>query len=307
MKTFLVFVLSLFIASCSLQQPNSLTTTATASPPLIALPTKVMASATSSPTSVPSSTQTLTPMPTWTSLPTINPKIGKETLYTWLEGSDNCRLPCWAGIVPGKSRWEEAQQLLQPMNSFSEMDISVGQDCTFSKCNEIAWSLPSDLNTHGYVYSKLEENKIHLVLLQVVDPNLVKALNLRSILKQYGKPAIILFSAEPDLPGDLFLELILVYPDNQFIIKYSKYAKLSNSQVVSCGQDSVIQLIILDNKEPLMSVDKIARTVETEHLHIDSWRKPVEVATGLTINEFYETFSKANAPCITTPIKVWQP
>jgi hypothetical protein len=130
---------------------------------------------------------------------------------------------------------------------------------------------------------------------------------LQSILKQYGKPAIILFSTEPDLPGDLFLEMILVYPDNQFIIKYSKYAKLSDGHVLSCGQDSAIELIILDNNEQLLSVDKIADAVETEHLHVDTWRKPVEVATGLNIDQFYETFRKANAPCVTTPINVWRP
>jgi hypothetical protein len=193
------------------------------------------------------------------------------------------------------------------MNSFSMMDVYIEEDCTFGRCNEITWALPSDLNTHGYVYSKLEENLIHTVLLQVVDPALVKALKLPNILKQYGKPAIVLFSTEPDLPGDVFLELIMVYPENQFIIKYSKYAELKNNQVVSCGQDSHVSLTILDNKDQLMSIDAIANSVETNDLHVDVWHKSPEEAIGMNIDKFYETFRNPDAPCITTPVSVWQP
>jgi len=252
-------------------------------------------------------TQTLTLVPTWTFLPTLDSETGKEALYAWLEGSDNCRFPCWAGITPKNTTWEKAIHILQPLEGMTIFETRLNRPCIFGQCNYITWALSSDLNTFGNVYSKIEENTIHLVQLQIVDPYLLNAVGLQTIFNQYGKPSILLFSTEPDLPGDLFLELILVYPDQQFIIKFSKYAKLSDNQVTSCGQDSAIELIILDNKEQLLSMDTIANAEETKHLHVDSWHKPVEVATGITIDEFYETFRKANAPCVTTPTSVWRP
>jgi hypothetical protein len=258
----------------------------------------------------PTSTSTLTPLPTWTALPTLDPKKGLQTYYIWLAGNDNCRLPCWAGIIPGQTEWQEAKQILQPLTGATELEISLDGPCTFGKCNEVSWAFPFDLNNLGKVYSKVEDGKIHFMQFQVTDfteAYLIKSLSLQRVLTLYGKPSILLFSTEPDLPGDLFLELILVYPDSQFLIRYSKHAKLSNNNVVSCGQDSVIELNILDNKEQLMSVETIANAVETNHLHVDVWHKSVEEAAGMTIDKFYETFRKTNAPCITTPIKVWMP
>jgi len=185
------------------------------------------------------------------------------------------------------------------------LEVRLDKPCIFGNCNYVTWAFLSDLNTFGNVYTKLDGNKVHLIQLQIVDSNLVKALNLQDILNQYGKPTFLLFSTEPDLPGDIFLELTFVYPEKQFLIRYSKYATLSNDQVISCGKDSYIELIILDNSEQLMSLTTIANAVETKDLHVDVWHKTVEEAMGITIDKFYQIYSKTNAPCISTPTKVW--
>jgi hypothetical protein len=77
--------------------------------------------------------------------------------------------------------------------------------------------------------------------------------------------------------------------------------------VTSCGKDSYIELIVLDNKEQLVSLNFIANSAETKDLHVDVWHKPIEEAMGMTIDQFYETYSKTNAPCISTPTKIWIP
>ena len=317
MKRILVPWLLLILAGCS--SMYTISPTAPSVSTMEKSPTKTLVvSPTSTPTLAPTLTLTLAPtstytpthLPTWTALPTLEAEKGLQTYYTWLAGNDNCRLPCWAGITPGQTEWQEAKQILQTLAGMTELEVRLDRPCTFGSCNYITWAFPFDLNNLGDVYSRVEDNKIQSMRFQVTDfteTYLIKSLNLQRVLTLYGKPSILLFSTEPDLPGDLFLELILAYPDNQFVLRYSKHAKLSNNDVVSCGQDSVIELNILDNREQLLSVEAIANASDTKHLHVDVWHKSVEEAAGMTIDKFYETYKKANAPCITTPIKVWTP
>ena len=221
MKNILVFFLLLSLVGCSSKQTTSPTATLSSQPTFEKPPTKPLPSPTLTLTPTPTPTYTLTPSPTWTPLPTIVSDTGLQIYFTWLEGNDACRLPCWAGITPKNTSWNEAEHILQPLTGIAELETRLDRPCIFGTCGYVTWALLSDLNTYGNVYSKEDANTIHLIQLQIVDPYLVKALNLQSILNTYGKPAILLFSTEPDLPGDLFLELILVYPDSQFIIKYS--------------------------------------------------------------------------------------
>ncbi len=317
MKRILVPWLLLILAGCS--SMYTISPTAPSVSTVEKLPTKTfVVFPTLAPTLVP--TLTLTPIPistttpisppTWTALPTLEAEKGLQTYYIWLAGNDNCRLPCWAGIIPGQTEWTEAKQILQTLAGMTELDVRLDRPCTFGNCNYITWAFPFDLNNLGEIYSRVDDGKIRSMRFQVTDfteTYLIKSLNLQRVLTLYGKPSILLFSTEPDLPGDLFLKLILAYPDNQFVLRYSKHAKISNNNVVSCGQDSVIELNIFDNREQLMSVEAIAHASDTQHLHVDTWHKPVEEALGMTIDEFYEIYRKENAPCITTPVKVWMP
>ena len=264
------------------------------------------------PTNTASPTTTFTLPPTWTPLPTFSPSEGTKILHTWLQGTDDCLLPCWAEITPGQTSWEGARQLLEPMSGFSTVNITEDTVCGFGKCNGIGWSLFPQTSADGGFYSKLPENTIHLMIINIQDAglqktNLLETANLEMILSLYGVPSMLLVFTEPDLPGQIFLELTLVYPERQFIIRYSRYAKLDNENVVSCGPDSYMKLIVLDNPEQLMSLSSLANAAETKDLHFDTWHKSLEEATGMTTNEFYEIFKEANAPCITTPISVWQP
>jgi hypothetical protein len=249
----------------------------------------------------------VTASPVWTALPTISTTAGLQALYSWLEGKDECLLPCWAGITPGQTPWDEAKYLIEPITGFTKLSFFQNESCDFGECSEISWSLPSPGDGHGYIYSKLPENTIHAIIVEITDPRLVEGLSLQNVFSKYGKPSLLLLSTEPDQPGQKFLELILVYPERQFLIKYSKYADLKDNNIESCGTDSYIKLVVLDNPDQLMSLEAIANSVETKDFHVDIWHKSVEEATSMTIDSFYDTFREANAPCISTPINVWQP
>lgn len=305
MKKFRVVFLFIFLVGCSSNQVISLTAT----PNIVLTPTPFSTQTVIPPTQTLTPTSTFTPtltsLPTLTPLPTIETDKGFQTLYEWLEGTEDCRLPCWAGITPGETTWEYAKQLIETTNGFLDLRTFLDEICTFGKCNELAWSL--HLDPHGFVYSTFPENEIHTLVVEISTSDFSKSLGLQKILNDYGKPAILLFSTEPDLPNYASLELILVYPERQFIIQYNKYAKITEEKVESCGIDNHIKLVVVDNQEQLESLDAIAQAVETKDFYVDVWHKSVEEAMGITIEEFYETYRKADAPCISTPTKIWIP
>jgi hypothetical protein len=306
-KRLQIIFLLVALLGCSSNQNISQTTIPNILSTSSLLPTQTHISPTHTlfPTSI--SSPTLIPLPTWTPLPTIEPNKGLQTLYEWLEGKDDCRLPCWAGMTPGKTYWEDAKQLLESTSGFLHLRTYLDESCTFGKCNEITWSLDPMIDPRGYVYSILPENTIHAIIWETADPRFLSAFSLPKVLSNYGKPSILLFSTEPDLPGYNALELILVYPERQFLVRYSKFAEITSEKVESCGQDNVVELVILDNREQLTSLDMIAQAAETRDFNVNVWHKSVEEATGMTIDEFHEIYSKTNAPCISTPVDIWTP
>ncbi|HSM72113.1 MAG TPA: hypothetical protein VK851_11275, partial [Anaerolineales bacterium] len=206
---------------------------------------------------------------------------------------------------PGITSWEEAKHILNPLQQTIKLKPESNVDCVYGKCSFISWSrLP---NERGVLSSLYPENIIDYIMLETIEPGHLTLISLQNILAIYGKPTILLISTDPDQPGQKFLELILVYPEKQFLIKYSKYAEINESNIESCGRDSYIKLVILGNSEQLRSLDAIANAVETKDFHVDIWHKTVEEAIGISIETFYKTYKIENAPCISTPINIWQP
>lgn len=301
-----IFLLLLFLASCiskpvAMVEPTAiLMPSSTSTAAFVPVPTK---------TSTPIPTVTSTLAPTWTPLPTLLPETGSKILFGWLEGTNGCRFPCWAGVTPGETTWQEAKQLIEPISGFAKLNIYSNPTCAFDNCNGMELIPPSPINAQIYIGSQSLENKIHLIQMEIGDIYLVKALELRTVLNVYGKPAILKFYADPDQPGEYKdLQLTMVYPEHQFIIKYANNARLVGKNLVSCDSDSVINLLILDNKKQLMSESAIENSVETKNFPVTRvWLKSAEESIGMTTDEFYETFKKPDAPCITTPVEIWMP
>jgi hypothetical protein len=306
MKKLQVLLLLFILVSCSSNQPIS--PTSEGPPTFKASPTRTPLPPTQTPE--PTSTSVPTRTPVWTPLPTFPPKEGMETLESWIQGTFDCLLPCWGGIIPGKTHWQKTIQVLGQLSGVARVNISDNIICDFGKCNGVAWSLYPETLAEGVFYTESPPDLVHLIHIKLQNAGTQKTyllghIGLLEILSSYGTPAMILFFSQPSLPAEKFIELTLVYPEKQFIIKYLKKAELSEGNVVSCGQDTNIELIILDNPEQLASLYAIATAPETKELHVDAGRKSVEEATGMTIDAFYQTFTQRNAPCVSTPIKIW--
>lgn len=312
MKKIQLILLILLLTGCSSNQPVSAPTSSDIRPTSGPSPTETIPPAqTLTPTSAP--LPVFTSAPLWTPLPTFSSTGGEETLRIWIQGTSECLLPCWGGIIPGKTNWEEARQIVQQLSGFSTVNTSENMSCDFGGCNGIAWSLYPNTVAEGAFYTKFPENVVHLIKINIQNEgraqkiNLLRNIGLQEVFLWYGLPPIFLLTVETDLAEDRFMELILVYPERQSIIKYIKKTELVDDKVTNCGQDHQIELIILDNKEQLMSMEAIASSVETKDLHIDNRYKTVEEATGITPNTLYDEISAASDFCISTPANMWAP
>lgn len=312
MKRVQFILLILLLAGCSSNQPVSLPTGSEIQPTSSPLATETLPAAqTLTPTSTPLPAFTSTPL--WTPLPTFSSTAAEETLKTWVQGTFECLLPCWGGITPGQTSWNQARQIVEQLSGFSRVNISENFSCEFGGCSGIAWSLYPNTVAEGAFYTKFPENVVHLIHINIQNEgnaqkiNLVRNIGLQEVFRWYGLPPIFLLNVEADQAEDRFMELILVYPERQSIIKYVKQAELADDKVVNCGQDHQIEMFILDNKEQLASLNAITNAVETKDLHIDDRYKTIEEATGMTPNSFYEAVSAFRDFCISTPVGMWTP
>ncbi|HKY52965.1 MAG TPA: hypothetical protein VJM08_01615 [Anaerolineales bacterium] len=312
MKKIQAVLLIFLLAGCSSNQPAA-PTIPSIPPAASPLPTETILPATQSLTLTPTSVPAFTSPPLFTPLPTLSSMEAEEKLRLWIAGALDCLLPCWGGITPGVTTWAEARQVIEQLSGFATVNVSENLNCEFGACNGIAWSLYPNTLAEGTFYTKLPENIVHLININIQNEgnaqkiNLLRPIGLKEAFKWYGLPPIFLMTVETNLAENRFMKLVLVYPEQQSIIRYTKNTEVVDGNVTNCGQDHQIELIILANKEQLASLDAIANAVETRDLHIDDRYKTVEEATGISANTFFETFSTTNDACISTPVGMWTP
>jgi hypothetical protein len=231
-----------------------------------------------------------------------------------LIGNKNCKLPCWAGITPGKTNWDEAVFVLHPMQSVAKLEILTDEESIYGKANAIFWSFYSgEFKING---TFLTRSNISLIRMDYdsfsnTTPSyslpLPERFSLQSVLTEYGVPSMVfIYTFIHDEQGPLPFQILLIYHERQFYIEYHRDAILNGNNVVACDADFYLKLTVVDNKEKLMSVDSINRALETKDLGIQNM-KPIEQVLNISPEKFHEVYSSSSPSCITFPTDKWSP
>ena len=287
MKARIIFliVLGMVMAGCSQNVSFTVVPALTQSPTKLAeIDTPTLPTMTTSPTPTANLSPTWTPLPTWSS------ENGATHLLRTFEGSDQCRLPCWNGITPGITNWENAEQILKPLAGFSRFSIHEGEQCIFGVCNSFSWLYR---NVDGSVYVALPENRVHYIEIQIFDPQEFKGVTLIDILNTYGLPSMILMDVNPYIkfegrPEGATLLILLDYPQNKSVIVYHRQAELEANKYVSCSLEDTIQMMIFDDGAPLASYETLTSLPEVSKLKVHGWRNLKDV-TDLPTGSFLKT------------------
>ena len=110
----LILVVVLLVGCTAQMIPYTSTATASTGITFTPLP-DVKPSETATLTHTPTNTPTLIPTLTWTPLPTLSAEAAHAKIKELLKTNGGCELPCWWGIIPGKTAWPEALHFLTPI------------------------------------------------------------------------------------------------------------------------------------------------------------------------------------------------
>ena len=302
--------LFIFLVSCSTTNISARASTATetAAPPTL------------KPISVSTSTMTITPVPSWTPLP---PLVDENSFLDFISFTKNgvCKLPCWAGVYPGKSNWDEALFALSPMESIANTyKTYVGVEGAFGKENVIVWFLSGNNVTIGGNLHAIaaNQNAVNMIYMDAVGSSIPSAsnpsgslppnLDLQSVLREYGIPSMVfIYTYIHHEQAPLPLKILLIYSEHQFYITYYREAKLNGNMVVACDPDLLLELVIVDNKGKLSSQDVISNIpVAQGGIRLDDW-KPVEQVLLTSPEKFQEIYAVSASECVTFPSILWEP
>jgi hypothetical protein len=234
-------------------------------------------------------------------------------MLSLLNGTDGCRLPCWGGIVPGQSNWQQSVQDLAPLGGIASEDSITAGKCIFGQCNAIRWhySFPPDFMVDGELDIVLPVDRVHQISLQIVRSSPLEGMSLTGILNTYGPPSSVLMDVnrniqfEPNTNGVAATILfLLAYPKNNSVIIFYYDADLRTNKFISCSKAKTVQLFIYDDGTSLASDETLVNVPDIHRLRVTGWKKLKDV-TNLTIDSFFTKYKTSQPPCIETPVNDW--
>jgi hypothetical protein len=168
---------------------------------------------------------------TWSPLPTLSTEDAAKQIDKLMITNGNCELPCWWGIQPGKTTWQDARTVLYP----------------------IAWTMHDESSlsnqSSAYIETLFDASKnIHISAMFYVKELLIQEIEIRprpfnrqfrqkEILSEFGVPEIIYINTIKD-QRDSF-RVAFYYPQKGIFALY-------NSELLQPMEDELMKLCMKD-------------------------------------------------------------
>ena len=311
-----------FIASCGVST-GSLETQPQLSP-TISITKNVSLSQTLGPTQ--------TTLPTSKAIPALIPTLpmeeARKKFLDLLANNGNCNLPCLWGITPGKSSFQEARIILEPLSGLSSrtylntlgsgsispsydngVDLSIYTSLHFlANTND---NIINRISFRAEAHSKIAYGGYENVYNSAFFGDRVKFYELPNLLSVQGMPAAVLVSTlakPPTRGGEDGFYLLLLYPDRGMLVYYTAEWKKVDKNVFGCFANAHVELELFpsghgDSFSEFLSQTKWANMWPIPD-NSPTW-KSIEKATPMTLEKFYETFHNPTDKCIETPANLW--
>jgi hypothetical protein len=175
-------------------------------------------------TSTPTQTPKPTPAFTWTALPilpTLPTGKANSLLSDLLINNGGCKLPCWWGITPGETPWNEAYQTLSTFATIDGPSVMISSNIPHE-----FYAINFNKGAKNYRFAIWIANNI---VEEIVVPTELSTYShqLDQVLTDNGTPGEVWLAVMPDTPGGSFFYLILNYPDQGIIAEFDGNAKAS--------------------------------------------------------------------------------
>lgn len=307
--SWIMLVLAYILISCTRKLEPELLITPTLSPssgfvsqittPLYASQTNsVEPSVTVIPTQKPKQTEIMTNTPrTWPSVPTLSSEDSQKILNDLLVNNAGCRLPCFWGITPGETSFEDVLDSLEPFTMILGVTEVPGNIRVLY--SRVPFPEEWGAVVHSYTFINNVVEEIH-----AYNYDFAPGFYLSAFLETYGQPSEIWVSTfrEEEQSSRPFL-VDLFYPDQGILMEYS------GGEITDLGYSLKNCLYQLNSPFIYLWVPEQGFTFqEATERFLDSGefkRIPLVEATGIDENAFYSGFQDFGYLCLETPKDLW--
>lgn len=262
------------------------------------------------PTGTLTPTLTLTPSPTLTAtispspLPTLLPNDAKNLIISLLKPSNDCSLPCWWNVVPGFTKWSEAERFL------STFSTKITKYVSSADPDEIYYSayfkVSTSIEKHGSLIHtfKVKNNNVYSITADTGDNN--SAYSLRNMLTNFGFPQEIYLRTFSDKREDLPFYMILFYPAQGFSVLYFDDADIVKEDIRGCFSRNLsnasLWLQAPDMGVPFSKFIENGDIFPPEEL---VYYQPLSEVSDVTVESFLSSIKSRSESCITTSRNLW--
>jgi len=293
-KIFLFVLINLlFISGCAIQNDS---TTATL------YPSSTGEGFTSNPTftRTPSviATQTSTPIYTHTPLPTLSSEDAMDFVKEMIKTNGGCEFPCWWGITPGKTSWNETRH-------FIETFVTSIEERPYRLLTEFLayYPYPQAIDEQYVTVFYVNPDKIIELIVAPTGRGTIQ-----DVLLQFGPPSEIWIRSTGNISGLAYYQMALLYTEKSIMILFdARRSGLENYRegyIPFCAKDfldfSISFLWPPDTSLPFTSlVQYIPGKVPIERygLIID--------VSDIDETLFYNLFSTDPEACFETKEEIW--
>lgn len=283
------------------------------SPTVIPSPTPRPPTHTPTLPSSPALTPTCTATPsTVTSHPTLTVKEEQAFVKEMLVTNGDCELPCWWGITPRQTTWQEVKERL---GLYYGPGISRPGGIHLYEVNygDLIYPSPPPYGYHVHIEFTVQNGKVRSIgvgcsIVRDTTPERFPIdwyrYSLDQVLTRHGAPSQIMLEFWPNPPGPYYpYSLFVFYDQLGILIRYGGSA-IPGEPFRMCPELVEIEHLNLWLQSPgegpaLLELANLDRAELAQLLTL-------EEATGMDIQTFYETFKKAGAAvCLESPAAVW--
>ena len=324
----LLFIM--LVAGCSQVTESKATSSPAASvlPVSSASPTDTML-----PTLTPAVTDTSTQSSTSTAVPILSVEDARKRLLELLATNGDCRLPCLWGITPGKNSDQEARNILMPLSSISAPELIYFEPIPLRGVlggTITPLYVEGDLRLNvrmGYLYG--EDGIVSRIGFRALEQQLSKDeygnqltapifdspifakrteyYSISHVLTEQGIPDSVMISFylpsdNPTFAGGF--EIALLYPEQGIWAHYTMPLYSQSGTQRGCPASAHVEMDLYPSGNPEAFYSLLE---ETDWARMKQGYKPVEEATSMSLEEFYETFRNPTDQCIETPENLWLP
>lgn len=178
---------------------------------------------------------TLMPTPSPIPLPTLTTQEKSDRVVKLQKDNGGCTFPCWWGITPGVTTWEEAEKILSP--------IAV---------KKLAFTVENDMRMYYLEFPEVSQNMIVDIFVQgngIVDViRFGGNYPVVDSLQSHGSPKEIWISSDGIVPGPSLFRIAFFYPEKGLMAAY-----LGKSSLISRGGVEYMKMCVTDfnNSGPL--------------------------------------------------------